>query len=126
MNNERDNLRYMTEKIKRMSEADKQAFDGGGGGGYDGGMDERVKKLETLVEKTVERVVNIERDVAVMRSNYATGKDVSDAKSTIVLWVVGAIFVAQLLPLVKDFIAFSSTVAPPAQSSSVPAKQPSK
>lgn len=48
-----------------------------GGGGPPGGdrMEERVKELEQLVNKTVERVVNIERDVAVVRSNYATKED---------------------------------------------------
>jgi len=38
-------------------------------------MEERVKKLEDQVGKTIERIMNIERDVAVMRSNYATKED---------------------------------------------------
>lgn len=46
----------------------------GGPPGGDG-MDERVEKLEKLVDKTIERIVSIERDVAVMRSNYATKED---------------------------------------------------
>lgn len=77
MNSDRDNLLYFNEKIKRLADEDKRSFDGGGGGGYDHPMEERVKKLEELVDKTVERVVNIERDVAVIKSNYATREDIS-------------------------------------------------
>ena len=50
-------------------------LDNGGGPPDDPRMEERVKKLESLVEKTVERIVNIERDMAVVRSNYATKED---------------------------------------------------
>jgi hypothetical protein len=52
-------------------------LDNGGEPPDDGHMEERVKKLEELVDKTVERVVNIERDVAVIKSNYATREDIS-------------------------------------------------
>ncbi len=38
-------------------------------------MEERVKRLETLMEKTQDRLAVIERDVAVMRANYATKED---------------------------------------------------
>lgn len=72
-----ENLRYFSEEARALMEGHKRrSFDGGGGGGYDQPMEERVKKLEDLVSKTVERVVNIERDVAVMRSNYATKEDI--------------------------------------------------
>lgn len=92
--------------------------DNGGGPPDDPHMEERVKKLEEQVTKVTERVVNIERDVAVVRSNYATGKDVSDAKNSIIMWVVAAIFLAQLLPMVKDFIR------PPAAQSSAAVTTP--
>lgn len=62
-------------ETRRLQEDLRKSFDGGGGGGYDRPMEERVKKLEGLVEKTVERIVNIERDMAVVRSNYATKED---------------------------------------------------
>jgi len=94
--------------------------DNSGGPPDDPSMEERVKKLEGLVEKTVERVVNIERDVAVMRSNYATGKEVSDAKTSIVMWVVAAIFLAQLLPMLKDYVRPS--VEPASAAGTAPAQ----
>jgi hypothetical protein len=49
--------------------------DSGGGPPHDGHMEERVKKLEDQISKAIERVVNIERDMAVVRSNYATKED---------------------------------------------------
>lgn len=61
-------------------------------------MDNRVTKLEATAEKTAERLTLIERDVAIIKSNYATKADVSEAKAAIIMWVVGAIFLAQLLP----------------------------
>jgi len=38
-------------------------------------MEKRVEKLEQLAEKTSDRLITIERDVAVMRANYATKED---------------------------------------------------
>lgn len=62
-------------------------------GGDDGGDDmlQRIKDLEKDMH-------GIKTDLAVMKSNYATKADVSDAKFSIIVWVVGAIFLAQLLP----------------------------
>lgn len=59
----------------------------------------------------VERVGALEKDasaikvdVAVIKSNYATKSDVSEAKNSIIMWVVSAILLAQLLPaLLKKF-----------------------
>jgi hypothetical protein len=53
----------------------RDSVDNGGGPPDDPYMEERVKKLEDQVSKATERIVNIERDVAVMRSNYATKED---------------------------------------------------
>ena len=64
----------------------------------DGDMEARISKLEALTEKTGERMIALERDVAVIKSNYATKADVSEAKNSIIMWVVSAIFLAQLLP----------------------------
>lgn len=64
--------------------------DGDGSGGGDD-MLQRIKDLEKDMH-------GIKTDLAVMKSNYATKADVSDAKFSIIVWVVGAIFIAQLLP----------------------------
>jgi hypothetical protein len=67
-------------------------------------MGTRVAKLEQIAEKTSERLRELEKDVAVIKSNYSTKADVSDAKNSIIMWVVSAIFLAQLLPaLLKKF-----------------------
>lgn len=67
-------------------------------------MEARIEKLEALAEKTGDRLAALERDVAVIKSNYSTKADVSDAKNSIIMWVVSAILLAQLLPpLLKKF-----------------------
>lgn len=78
-------------------------------------MDQRVAKLEALAEKSGERLGAIEKDVAVIKVDlasfkqeafraFATKADVSEAKNSIIMWVVSAILLAQLLPaLLKKF-----------------------
>jgi hypothetical protein len=74
-------------------------------------LNERVDKLEDFAERTADRLYALERDVAVIKSNYATKTDIArletaiaEAKTSIILWVVSAIFIAQLLPaLLKRF-----------------------
>lgn len=74
-------------------------------------METRVAKLEALAEKTSEKLGALEKDLAVVRSNYATKADVeaaktavADAKSSIIQWVVGAILVSQLLPAIPNIL----------------------
>ena len=83
----------------------------GGDPPYDGGMQARIQKLETLAEKTGEQLRAIEKDVALIRQkqdeftkHYATKADLTDAKNSIIVWVVGAIFLAQLLPTVAGLV----------------------
>lgn len=74
------------------------------GGGDNGDMEARVAKLEALAEKTGERLAALDRDVAIIKSNYATKADIAEAKNSIIMWVVSAILLAQLLPaLLKKF-----------------------
>lgn len=65
-----------------------------------GKMEARIAKLETSLQQ-------LQVDVAVLRSDskhYATKADVSDAKNSVIMWVVSAILLAQLLPaLLKKF-----------------------
>ncbi|HAU5438120.1 hypothetical protein CDU00_20905 [Cronobacter sakazakii] len=75
---------------------------GGGGGGDD--MLQRVKDLEKDAQQ-------MKTDIAVMRSNYATKSDVSDAKNSIILWVVGAVVMAQLIPAMPAIITAIKTMA---------------
>lgn len=52
----------------------KRSFDGGGGGGYDGGMETRVVKLENELS-------SIKVDVATILSNYATKADIGELRA---------------------------------------------
>jgi hypothetical protein len=78
--------------------AQRLTIDRGGEPPDDGDMEKRITKLEAMADRTSERLGSLERDVAVIKSNYATKADVSDAKNSIIMWVVSAIFLAQLIP----------------------------
>lgn len=60
-------------------------------------MDARLTRLE-------DRFASVDKDLAVIKSNYATKADVADAKVSIILWVVGATVVSQLLPAIPTFL----------------------
>jgi hypothetical protein len=60
-------------RVRRSGTTD--GVDSGGGPPHDGDMEERVKKLEGMAEKTVDRLATLERDIAVIRSNYVTKED---------------------------------------------------
>lgn len=85
----------------------KRDVDPPSGGGDDGGMEARVAKLESLAEKTSERLAAIDLRLTKLETrseSFATKSDVSDAKASIIMWVVSAILLAQLLPaLLKKF-----------------------
>lgn len=81
---------------------------GGGGGGSMDDMDARISKLEAIAEKTAERLGVIETRLTKLETRsetFATKSDVADAKVSIIIWVVSAIFIAQLLPAILKAIA---------------------
>ena len=76
-----------------------------------GDMEQRVAKLESLAEKSGERLTAIETRLTRIEAKqdefskyFATKADVTEAKNSIIMWVVSAILLAQLLPaILKKF-----------------------
>lgn len=66
----------------------KGPVDNGGQNEDDGRMDARLTKLESIAEKTQDRLASIEQDVAVIKSNYATKADISALESTLLKWFI--------------------------------------
>ena len=76
-----------------------------------GDMEQRVAKIEALAEKTDARLHAIEHRLTRIETkqdeftkHYATKADLTDAKNSIIMWVVSAVLLAQLLPaLLKKY-----------------------
>jgi predicted nucleic acid-binding Zn-ribbon protein len=67
-------------------------------------VEDKLAKLDGRMTNVENRLSKVEQDVAVIKSNYATRADVTDAKNSIIVWVVGAVLFAQAIPqLVKAF-----------------------
>lgn len=64
------------------------------------GEDDMLQRVKTL-EKDMQHV---KTDLAVIRSNYATTSSVSDAKTAIILWTVGTVALAQLVPAIPKML----------------------
>lgn len=43
-------------------------------------------------------------DLAVIKSNYATKESVSNAKNSIIMWIVGTILLAQIFPVLINLL----------------------
>ncbi|TDR82181.1 hypothetical protein [Paludibacterium purpuratum] len=87
---------------KRMEAASGVGF--GGEPPDNRNMEARVSKLEQDFAQINDKLNAVTTDVAVIKSNYATKADVAEAKNSIIMWVVSAILLAQVLPmLLKKF-----------------------
>lgn len=56
-------------------------------------MEERIQKLEAWAEKTSDRIAAIERELGIIRSNYATKEDLHRELHSLTWKVIGAIAV---------------------------------
>ena len=65
-------------------------------------MEARIARLEALAEKAQSQLQVIDKDLAVMRAE--TKAHIAEAKNTIIVWVVAAVFLAQLLPMVTGLV----------------------
>lgn len=100
-------------------------FDGSGEPPDNGDMEKRVAKLEEIAEKTVERMVSLERSAALslqkqdeFSKHYATKVDVADVRTavadvkatvaasttSIIKWVVGAVVFSQIIPVLATWL----------------------
>ena len=68
-------------------------------------MEERTSKLESLAEKTLERITFLEVDLAVIKSNYATREDIAKMEGVLLKWFIGtAVAIAGLAFAAAKFI----------------------
>lgn len=60
--------------------------------------DSRDVRMEKRFEKLESRLAAIELDVGIIKATGATKSDLAGAKTTIILWAVTAVMLAQILP----------------------------
>lgn len=68
-----------------------------GGPPYDEIMEKRIDKLAS-------DVAAIKLDLGILKATSATKADLAETKAAIIMWVVSAIFLAQLLPAVLRLV----------------------
>lgn len=60
-------------------------------------MEAQIGALEAQFDKLSELLGTLERDVAVIKSSYATRADVVEARTSVIIWLVSAILLAQVI-----------------------------
>ena len=108
-----------TRQIIDFPAKSKLTLSSNGGGQPPMDLTDRVEKLESHVAETRNDIFDLKTDVAIIKSNYATHADIAKletkieaSKNSIIMWVVGAIFLAQLLPMLKDWVTTSKNPSP--------------
>lgn len=102
-------LRDTINEAKTSSDGVRKV-DNGGGPPHNGDMEARVQKLENLAEATRDKLASVDTRIAVMdqriqgiessmKTSMATKADVAEAKNSIIMWVVSAVLLAQVLPM---------------------------
>ncbi|CAN7455806.1 hypothetical protein LJR099_003071 [Variovorax paradoxus] len=82
----------------------ERELESGGGPPHNGDMEARVEALEQSAQETRERLIRIEAKQDEFIKHYATKADLTEAKNSVIMWVVSAILLAQLLPaILKKF-----------------------
>lgn len=73
-------------------------------------METRIIKLESVTEKILERLTAVERDVAVIRSNYATKADLAALQAKLEAASANYATKADLLALEARLATFETTI----------------
>ena len=90
--------------MRRKIDSMGQMLQGSGEPPDNGDMDAQVTALEKDMKEVRERLIKIEAKLDGMPSLFTTKPDLSEAKTQIIMWVVGAVLFAQVLPpLLKRF-----------------------
>ncbi|MDQ1920198.1 hypothetical protein [Massilia pseudoviolaceinigra] len=78
-------------------------------------MEARIVKLESMTEKILARLEAVERDVAVIRANYATKADlaavqvsIAALEATMIKWFVGTAIALAGLSVTLAGLAFAA------------------
>jgi hypothetical protein len=80
---------YLRDESRRRGGASNSSFDGGDGGGYDDGMENRVGKLEEFVNDARDRLTRIETRLDQTATSAEMHKAMTDQTWRLVSFVCG-------------------------------------